>query len=222
MKNVTLDLYVLTPLNIRYYVPDFDLIMSPTSPIPLKERVDLLYAHIIETYGGLCISPGTIVHNLQPLLDKTLNYDIVTVGSDPHIMNNYNNRLYPNNYIIGGKKDSAVFTNYRTRLSQSVNIDLPLNKPSTTILSDVLHEINEEDHFHFNVDYDGTHDSNMKTLTLGDYLGTQKITFKNKPFIITFPYEQLSTNLEYRWFRKLSSYDFKHSNLEIKRLVLSQ
>tara|TARA_B100000902_G_scaffold314616_1_gene305419 strand:+ start:1082 stop:2059 length:978 start_codon:yes stop_codon:yes gene_type:complete len=225
LNNSVLDLIIITPLNIRHYLPDFDLIMSPTSPIPLKKRVDILFSELIEKYGGLCISPGTIVYNIQPLLNKVGNTDLVTIGNSSNILNNYNNKLYPNTYVIGGKKNSPIIKQYRIKLRQSIDQLQSFNVrflTSQEILSNILHYSDMDDnHLHFNIDHDGSHDINMKTLTIDDYLGTEKIVFKqsNELYLITFPYEELTTNLKYRWFRELSYYDFKHSNVEINRLL---
>lgn len=231
MKQTIPNLIVITPLNIDYYLPNFSLIMSPESPIPLKKRVDILFAMIIKHYGGLCISPGTIVYNIEPFLNQLKRYELITIGNNDLVQNNYKNPLYPNNYIIGGKKNTNFFIEYSRKLMQSTNnqkhFDL-YHKSSTEILSDVLQmfykELDENDdfHYHFNPDYDGTYDKNMKSLTLDDYLGTYRINFKNseKLAVISFPYEELSKNIEYRWFRTMKDDDFKKSNLEIKRLLM--
>ena len=72
---------------------------------------------------------------------------------------------------------------------------------------------------YFNSSYDGTIDSNMNILTLDNYLGTQNITFKDNLLVVSFPYDKLSINIKYRWFRDLDYISFSSSNLEINRLL---
>ena len=64
------DLIILTPMNIKKYLPDFPIDMKKDSEIPLKKRIDILYAFILDSYGGLCISPGTVVINIDEILSK--------------------------------------------------------------------------------------------------------------------------------------------------------
>lgn len=224
MNESIIDLVILTPLNIRLYLPNFDLNMSPLSPIPLKKRIDILYSKIIKTYGGLCISPGTIVYNIQPILNKTSSYDLVTVGSSDTIMNNYDNKLYPNNYIIGGRKNSEFMNEYSIKLYQTTLEKRDVKHLDTTTILEKcidLFKLNNDNHYHFNIDHDGSYDNNLKKLTLEDYLGTTEIKFKNpeKLYLVTFPYDKLSLTLDYKWFLYMKKDDFNKSNLEIKRLL---
>lgn len=230
MKESIVDLVILTPMNIRYYLPDFDLIMSPKSPIDKKKRIDILFSQIIENYGGLCISPGTIVYNIQPILNRVGSYDLVTIGDDLTILNNYDNKYHPNNYIIGGKKDTPFIQEYSRVLINSIESEYEneirsfydiKHLKTQDILADVIQNVivDNDIHYHFNSSFDGTIDENMRVLTLDDYLGTQKIAFKDNLLGVSFPYDKLSTNIKYRWFRDLNKGSFKISQLEINRLL---
>ena len=64
MKKNVPELIVLTPLNIKEFLPDFDIEMNKDSDIPLKLRIDILYASILKDYGGICVSPGTVVYDI--------------------------------------------------------------------------------------------------------------------------------------------------------------
>jgi len=230
MKESINDLIILTPMNIRYYLPDFYLIMSPKSPIDNKKRIDLLFAQIIENYGGLCISPGTIVYNIQPILNRVGSFDLVTVGDDLTILHNFDNKYNPNNYIIGGKKNTDFIKEYSRMLRLSIETEYEneirsfydiKHLKTQNILENVIQQtiIDNDIHYHFNSSYDGTIDSNMNILTLDNYLGTQNITFKDNLLVVSFPYDKLSINIKYRWFRDLDYISFSSSNLEINRLL---
>ena len=79
MKQMVPDLIILTPMNIKKYLPDFPIDMKKDSEIPLKKRIDILYAFILDSYGGLCISPGTVVINIDEILSMIKKYKLVTV-----------------------------------------------------------------------------------------------------------------------------------------------
>ena len=78
--------------------------MCPSSEYTLKTRVDLLSAFILEKYGGLFLSPGTIVYDKKDILNKTNTYDIVTFGKS---------RFNPNSYILGCKHNSEFIKIYK-------------------------------------------------------------------------------------------------------------
>ena len=86
MKNNIPELIILTPINIKDYLPDFPIEMKYDSEIPLKLRIDLLFAYILNSYGGLCISPGTIVYDVNRPLSMLKKYEIVTFGGNPTIL----------------------------------------------------------------------------------------------------------------------------------------
>ena len=56
--------------------------MNHRSEIRLKKRVDLLYAFILEKYGGLCLS-GTVVININDIISQSNSKDLVLIGSSP-------------------------------------------------------------------------------------------------------------------------------------------
>ena len=215
-------LIVLTPQNISYYLPDFPIKMIKDSKIPFRKRVDILFSFILYEYGGICVSPGTIVYKTELLIDRLFNHDIVTVGSSPRIINGINYKLSPNTYIIGSKPKSNIISEYKRLLLMSVknnHLYNLINKESYDILSELLHK-NKVIHYHFGPEFDGTYNNNQSLLELNDYLGTEKINFMDpsNTFAICVPYEKLFLQ-EYGWFLRLSKEQFNQSNLEIKRLL---
>ena len=78
MKQDYSDLVVLTPKTISNYLDDFPIVMGPYSDVPLKRRIDILFACILEKYGGICISPGTIIQNISELVQCIQNPEVMT------------------------------------------------------------------------------------------------------------------------------------------------
>ena len=224
IDGINTDLVVLTPHNYLKYVEDFPICMSPKSEFPLKFRVDLLSAYILQKYGGLFLSPGTVVKNLGDILSKVNNYDLVTFGGSPEIINSCSNPKFPNNYVLGSQNNNNVIREYKKRM-----LDVVLNKRNvasenigTTILSEVLNEINCNQ-YHYSCDVDGTLDINKKLITIDDYLGHEEIIYKNENNLrfIYLPYHRMLLNSEYKWFLNLSYDQLTTSKLFINRLLLS-
>lgn len=205
---------ILTPLNIEKYIPEFPIKMNKSSPLSLKKRTDILFAFILEKYGGICISPGTVVYDLtEPLRDIYIN-DIVTFGSSTPMNTGSVSQYYPDTYIIGSKPNSELIQNYKKQLLTTTY------KNSSEILSDCLKE-KEYKIKNYGPKTVGTHDMNNNKLSLSDYLNKTKINYLSKKdhLTITLPYNELVNNNEYKWFLNLSEDQFNNSELEIVRLL---
>ena len=223
MKKNIPELIVLTPFNITEYLPNFPIVMKHSSNIPLKLRIDILFAHILETYGGLCISPGTIVYNINKALSMLNKYEIVTFGSSSNILQSDNNLYYPNSYVLGSQKGTSFIQEYKRLLLQTVKDTYLYNFKSideSDIISHLIITLGPTQ-FHFGTEYDGTYDSKLRKIRLSTYMGTHSIDFldKEKLLLISFPYDQLLKNSRYKWFLNLSKRQFINSNLELKNLL---
>jgi len=219
MKTFVPSIIIVTPKNLHKYIKNFPIKMHHKSHIPIRKRVDLLHAFLLEKYGGLCISPGTIIHNpslLQSLINKTYTNEIVTVGSSPRVMNAVSNKKYPNTYIIGSKPNSKFIKAYKKSFLKVLRKKQILN--SYDILSKLLLK-KDPSQFHLGVEYDGTHNSNMNLITIKEYLGRFPIDYLDpgKLYVISVPYELLIKDIEHKWFLELSKHKFKMVNVEITR-----
>ena len=101
--------------------------MCPSSEYTLKTRVDLLSSFILEKYGGLFLSPGTIVYDKKDVLSKTNNHDIVTFGRS---------KFTPNSYILGSKHNSDFVKLYKNTMLENLS-----KNHSNDILSELLTEL---------------------------------------------------------------------------------
>ena len=204
-------------------LPDFPIKMDHNSRIPLRKRIDLIFSFILYEYGGICVSPGTIIYKTEPLVNKLFNHDIITVGSSPRLINNIDYSREPNTYILASKPRTPFISEYKRLLLMTVmNNDLYrlINQESYDILKKVLKE-NKVNQYHFGPKYDGTYNNNHRLLDISDYLGNEKINFlePKKLFAVSVPYDILYLRENYHWYLRLSEYQFNRSKLEINRLL---
>lgn len=223
MEKNTPDLIVLTPENIEKYIPKFPIVMNHKSEIPLRKRIDILFSHILYEYGGLCVSPGTILFNLRDILSKTSTFDLVSFGSSPRVIQSINNPKYPNTYVIGSRKFSPLISEYKRLLLISVKDNYKYevrNNESYDIMSHLLN-INEVKQYHYSSEYDGTYNSRMKLIDITEYLGNQNINYYDptKIYFVSIPYDELEKRPELQWFLELSREQLNKSNLEVLRLL---
>ena len=206
LNGLTINLVVLTPQNYHNYVNDFPVKMCPTSDYSLKNRVDLLSAYVLEKNGGLFISPGTIVYNLNDILSKVNSFDFVTFGRSK-----YN----PNSYILGSKHNGEFIRSYKNELTRNFPVS------SGNILQKTLSENNFKNGYHYSGEYDGTISKSNNKIFISDYLGQTNIRYKNieKLSLISVPYEELLSNNEYYWFNNLSRQQFYDSDIFVTRLL---
>ncbi len=199
-------LIVLNPENYLDYVSDFPIKMCPTSEYSLKNRVDLLSAYVLEQNGGLFISPGTIVYNLNDILSNVNSFNFVTFGRSK-----YN----PNSYIIGSKHNSEFIKTYKNTLTQNFPVT------ADNILQKILSENEFKNSYHYSGEYDGSISKSNNEIFISDYLGKTDILYKNidNLSLISVPYSELLRNQEYKWFNNLSRQQFYDSDIFVSRLL---
>lgn len=207
MQNKFSNLVILTPYNYLDYVDNFPIKMGAKSDYPLKQRIDLLSAYVLEKNGGLFLSPGTIVYDKKDILTQINNNDIVTFGDKTY--------LEPSSMILGSKANSEFIKIYKKRLLEN-NL-----RNSEGILKDLVVS-NRFTQMHYS---DGTLNSLNNRIFISDYLGNRNIKYKNmeKLSLISVNYEDLLNNLDYKWFVNVSYDQFINSNMfaagVLKRLL---
>jgi hypothetical protein len=164
---------VLTPENICKYLSDFPIIMNITSQYSLKYRVDLLGSYILEKYGGIWLSPGTLIQKQTFFVDifkKLKEVDLVTFGSDDSIINNCSLELHPDNMVIAAKKDNQIISLYKNILKrQQINYQLPVDsieRINNTNNRDLI------DTSHYNL----SQDSNIGVYAIGEAFRVAKVS----------------------------------------------
>jgi hypothetical protein len=219
MKKAFPGLVVITPLNYREYVPDFPLYMDPQSEVPLRRRVDLLFAYLLNTYGGLCLSPGTIPVNIQELVHQSSVKDIVTSGTSPRLYTAAKSAKFPNTLVIGGSQGSVIVKEYQKQMMKhiikNVNGSLDLLE-SYDILSEVLNRV-QGTQFHIDSLTSGTYNKYLQKIPTLNYFSQNPILFSQKPlFLISLPYEDLQRK-QYQYILNLSREEIKKQ----KYIILS-
>ena len=212
------DLVILTPENYLNYVNDLPISMNDIS-YPIKFRVDLLAAFILEKHGGLFLSPGTIIYkNIDKILTKVNSMDLVTFGGSQN-SNSCSYNKTPSSFTLGSKHNSDFIKLYKKGLINAINEKIPSEFISETIMEAIL-ENNTFNQYHFCCDQDGSRDINNRNITFEDFIGYEDIKFKNenKLLIIVFPYHKLYSNSEYKWFNILQENEFYQSNMYINNL----
>ena len=191
--------------------------MGENSEYPLRERIDLLFAFILEKYGGVCLSPATIVSNIDELIYQSGINDIVTVGSSPEIIGYSSDKMNPNTYVIGGKKGSPFLKLYKQTLLKNYtqkNKQLEYTKSYGVLSSLLKYKRPRQVHFP-----DGTYDDSLKKIDLSVFLSKTNKEYKNYSHLISLPYEELFEK-KYIWFLNLSKQELLSSNILISNYLI--
>ena len=197
------NLIILTPNNYLDYVDKFPINMNPKSDYPLKQRIDLLSAFVLEKNGGLFLSPGTIVYDKKDILTQINNNDVVTFGDKTY--------LEPSSMMLGCKANSEFIKLYKEKL-------LTNNLRNS---EDILKKLIVSNRFTQKHYSDGTLNSLNNKIFISDYLGNRNINYKNMDelSLISINYEDLMNNLDYKWFMNLSFEQFIKSDIFVTRVL---
>ena len=218
------DLIVISPNNIKHYVPDFPIEMNAQSEYTIKFRVDLLASFLLSKYGGLFVSPGTVVlQDLDEILyNLKFKYDLITFGGSIRNMHSCENKNNPGNYVIGAKHSNLTILGYKKRMLENLNSQAYVDKlVSEDLLSYSIRENNPTKYFHFNCEYTGNVDIRNNIVSLYHYFGYEPIDFKNEDNIIfiSLPYDLILYNKEYYWINNLSKDQFLQADTNITKMV---
>ena len=217
-------LIVISPANIHQYLPDFPIKMDADSEYPIKFRVDLLAACLLEKYGGLFVSPGTVVmQNVDEIMyNIKFKYDLITFGGSIRNINSCNNAFNPGNYIIAAKKDNPVISYYKESMIQNIKSQSFTDKlVSEDLLSYSLQRFKPKKYFHFNCEYTGNVDNKNQIISLNTYFGYEPIHFKNEDnlIFIALPYDLILYDKEFYWVNNLSDKQFVEANTNITEII---
>jgi hypothetical protein len=218
------DLIVISPTNIKHYLPDFPIEMNAQSKYTQKFRVDLLASFLLSKYGGLFVSPGTIViKDLDEIMyNLKFKYDLITFGGSIRNMNSCNDKEHPGNYIIGAKHSNPTILGYKRRMLENLNNQAYVDKlVGEDLLSYSIAENNPSKYFHFNCEYTGNVDYRNNVISLDHYFGFRPIDFKNEEnlIFIALPYDLILHDKKFFWFNNLSEKQFIEADTNISIIV---
>ena len=214
---------VVSPENIKQYLPDFPIEMNSKSKYSLKFRVDLLSSMLLSKYGGLFLSPATLVmKSLDEIMYKLkYNYDLITFGGSERVINSCNNKNNPGNYVIAARKNNAVITLYRDQMLENLRKDNFINESTgEDLLANSISKVSDNKHLHFDCSYTGNTDIKNNMVKVKQFYGYEPIQFKDKDNIIfiALPYDIILENIEYQWFNNLSQDQFFDSKTQLAKI----
>ena len=218
------DLIVISPNNIKHYLPDFPIEMNAKSKYTQKFRVDLLASFLLSKYGGLFVSPGTVVlKDLDEIMyNLKFKYDLITFGGSIRYMNSCNDKEHPGNYIIGAKHSNPTILGYKKRMLENLHNSAYVDKlVGEDLLSYSIADNRPTKYFHFNCEYTGNVDYRNNVISLDHYFGFRPIDFKNKNnlIFIALPYDLILHDKKYFWINNLSEKQFIEADTNISIIV---
>jgi hypothetical protein len=218
------DLIVITPSNIKEYLPDFPIEMNAESKYTFKFRVDLLGSFLLSKYGGLFVSPGVVVlKDLDEILyNLKYKYELITFGGSIRYPNTCNDKYHPGNYIIGSQANNPTIMGYKERLLENMNAQAYVDKlVGEDLLSYSIAENNPSKYYHFGCEYTGNIDLKNNVISLDHYFGYEPIQFKDedKLIFIALPYDLILHEKKYFWINNLSEKQFVEANTNITEII---
>ena len=218
------DLIVISPNNIKHYLPDFPIEMNAKSKYTQKFRVDLLASFLLSKYGGLFVSPGTVVlKDLDEIMyNLKFKYDLITFGGSIRYMNSCNDKEHPGNYLIGAKHSNPTILGYKKRMLENLHNSAYVDKlVGEDLLSYSIADNRPTKYFHFNCEYTGNVDYRNNVISLDHYFGFRPIDFKNENnlIFIALPYDLILHDKKYFWINNLSEKQFIEADTNISIIV---
>jgi hypothetical protein len=218
------DLIVISPNNIKHYLPDFPIEMNAQSKYTQKFRVDLLASFLLSKYGGLFVSPGTVVlKDLDEIMyNLKFKYDLITFGGSVRHFNSCENKYNPGNYVIGAKPNNPTMLDYKNKMVNNLKSKAYVDKlVSEDLLSYSIMNNNPTKYFHFNCEYTGNVDLKNNIISLDHYFGYEPIDFKNEEnlIFIVLPYDLILHDKKHYWINNLSKKQFVEANNNITEII---
>ena len=253
IKNIEpydVNLVILNSRNVSSYLPDFPVTFS--NDVSPKRTMDLLGAYILEKYGGVWISPFTVVmkKDLSKYFDKLSKNlgtmvttedgrqipaygEIFTIGTSSNVAGIYDAKhRIVNNKIIGARRNSQIIRNYKNILENNIigrktlNFDT-FNRTQKNIepLTDAIVSVtNGLGHHSFGEKRDGTININRRRIHIDEYFGKMPLQFLDpiRVDFISIPYEELETDTTYLWIHSTPMNKLMDNNIAIVEILKRQ
>ena len=232
MDKHDVNLIIVTRKNAHLYVPDFPSRLKH-SGYQEKKVIDLLGAYLLERYGGLWISPYTVIlkRDYRELLNDVRNHELVTFGTSPNITNcdPFNGTFTAvNNKIIGAQRGTTAIISYKNLLQQFIfgkQYEYLYNHvgKDPEPLGEAIHYTNPV-HKHYCCKSDGSYNMNDRKIHMDAFLGKMPLQFKDPTsmLFVSVPYEELDTDTNYRWILNTPMDELLSSNISIVETIKRQ
>ena len=232
LNGYDINFIIINRKNAHLYVPDFPTRLKHSGyGYGDKPVNDLLGAYLLEKYGGLWLSPYTVClnRNYRTLFDDCRKYEMVTFGTSPTMINAdpYGGGKAMNNQIIGARKGCPCIVAYKNLLEQHL-----FGKQYEYLYNHV--GINPEPlgeaiiytkpiHKHYCSKTDGSYNINDRKIHIDAILGKMPLQFKDpsRMLFVSVPYEEWSTDTNYRWILNTPYDELLNSNIAIVETIKS-
>ena len=200
---------IVTDTNIKEFVPNF-----PWCDEKIDKDIKLNYLkyYVLYNYGGIWITPDTLVfNNFKDIFNKLHYYDSVLIKNLD--TNSINETIIACNKYSKMIKKILAYVN--TRISQhnyyfNNNIEL------------LLTEMSELDNIYsYNNNINGKYDYNNKIITTENLLSTNITLFRNpdKVLFIQFNETKITLELKNNWILRMNQKQLLETNMWISKLL---
>ena len=228
MKNCSnYNIVILNKDNLKYFIKD-DFNLMPDSKIPYTLRINFIKYYILYNYGGIWLDECIILKNLEPLVDKLKEYDVIGFGCDDSIIRCKLDIKKPrNDILIARKKTLLMYKCYKDMYYILKNFynypSFEFNDGSSLILwknLEILLKNGKTTFYQFNTEYDGSRDYNDKIIDASNQLSLNYTNFLNPKnvYFITIDKDTIHNNFDFQWFLRLSPKQLIESNMWISYL----
>ena len=231
MDKHDVNVIILTHRNTINYIPKFPMRLKNSGQED-KKVVDLLSSYILCEYGGLWISPYTIVLNkdYNRLFNDIKHNDIVTFGTSSNMDNiNPNNGKFNavNNSIIGAKPNTPVIRKYKELMKNYASSDISYTYNHVNNYPEPLGEsimYTTPVSVHYSPEYDGSYNIDNRRISIDEFFGKMPIMFKEptKLMFVSIPYKDMEYNTKYLWIKSTPMNQLLNSGLSIVELLKTQ
>ncbi len=194
-------------------------------PNPLRPHLrELAMAKLLYYYGGMTIpSSFACMKNLIPLYNKGLSAAPMFCGELPSksAVSTYAD-FFPNNKIMGCKKDCELMGDYINFLEKTVSTDYTNEMEFTGETDKWLYDqVRQKNIMPLNAVYFGTKRTNGKPVLVDDLLSDDDdFTLPEGAYGLYIPANEILKRTNLQWFARLSAEQVLQSNTVIARYLL--
>ena len=216
---------IVHPQNIKNFLPDLSIDMGPESKIDINKRIDFISFTLLYQYGGIWITPSTIVlKNLKPFYQLLNDYQIVMFGSPPEYYRQDITYLKPERSLIVAKPKLKIMKLCSLEIEKMItsynypgyNFDQDGNCIFWKYLKQGVYFENLQ-FLHLKSEFNGTRDYEQRLITSRNLFSQNLTKFLNsdKVAFVSLNHTELQQKIEYKWFLRMSIHQIINSNLWI-------
>jgi hypothetical protein len=231
LQKTNLQLIVVDKTNLYYFLPDFPIDLYQNLELndnrfTKKYTLDYIGACLLESHGGLWLSPGTIPmkRDYSQLLNILNEYELVTFGSLQNTLSE-SYTYKPNHSIIGSIPKHPTIQKYKQYLYDYIvgnrsYVARSINN-YTSPFYEAFRETDTGKHYHFSNDSDGTLTDQNELVTIRDFVSDVPFEFSNpqKLLFVSFPYSEMYESSKYDWLHRMKWKDVIGQNMNLSKIL---